>query len=732
MSVWRIGSVLVLMLLLAGPALANPRHAAMVIDANTGDVLHGESADEPRHPASLAKMMTIYLAFEAIERGRVSYATRIKVSERAAEAPPTKLDLEEGDTIALGDAIKALITKSANDMAIAIAEHLGGSEAQFARLMTDKARQLGMTGTQYRNASGLPDVAQITTARDMLTLALRLYDDFPRHYPLFALRSFTYQGATHKNHNNLLGRFVGTDGIKTGYTRMSGFNLVSSVRRGGRHVMGVVLGGATADRRDDAMKLLLSRALMKASPVRRRAPRPVLVAERAGPRSAPAPEPVPRQSVAVAPLAPAPVPPAPRPARAPRPWRGAVDARQTGGEPGSWRSSPRQSRADLRAGGATRGGGRGAAAAAARARRGAGTGRRGRRLRGPDRRLRLGGGGPARAGDNAGQGAGPAGDISDARGRVPEGQPPTLSRALLGLRCAGRLVHMPGAAPAPDRLLRGQGRVAKPTAKDDGRADLCGRPTGRAAVAASARATMIGSHAFAGWYQECAARRSAAMLRRGGSDAMYNHTLALAAWCVVAMLPAGPAAGQDDLSARTAAVLARPAANPKLGHAITLRFSGLPGPVAALTGTADFEVANIACVAIDYERAPGGVRLVPRHRQSLEWTANGDGSYGAVVFEDAFVEENYFKLGLCRWQLQFVTVRFRSPATEFVAVAALEQVRAGGDIVQHYLVRDWSEKPAPMARVSGERAGHYLPAMGAQFTLIISMTSLSNVDQVRR
>lgn len=316
------------------PAAANPRHAAMVIDANTGDVLHAENAAEPRHPASLAKMMTLYLAFEAIERGRASYATRISVSARAAEAPPTKLDLDEGDTIALIDAMKSLITRSANDMAIAIAEHLAGSEADFARLMTDKARALGMTGTIFRNASGLPDPAQITTARDMITLAIRLYDDFPRHYQLFSLRSFSYQGSTYKNHNTLLGRFVGTDGIKTGYTRMSGFNLVSSVRRGGRHVIGVVMGGTTAGRRDDAMRLLVSRALVKASPIRRRAPRPVLVAERAAPAAAQAPSrptivaaPVinppplpnasaPRLSVSVLPVA-----PAPRPAV--RPDRGA-------------------------------------------------------------------------------------------------------------------------------------------------------------------------------------------------------------------------------------------------------------------------------------------------------------------------------------------------------------------------------------------------------------------------
>jgi D-alanyl-D-alanine carboxypeptidase len=320
--------LLIVWLGLPAPAAAagNERYAAILIDANSGQIVHAENADEPRHPASLTKMMTLYIAFEAIERGRASFGTRIKISAQAAAAAPTKLGLDEGEDIALGDAIRALITKSANDMAVAIAEHFGGTEAQFAAMMTEKARALGMNGTYFRNASGLPDPAQITTARDMLTLALRLYDDFPRQYQLFSLRAFTYQGVTYKNHNTLLRRFAGTDGIKTGYTRMSGFNLVASVHRGGRHVMGVVLGGTTADRRDDAMQLLLSRALLNASPIRRRAPRPVMVAVRTAPPRiasswAPVAEPVsaPHVVASVAPMAP--VPPAPR--LADRPQRGA-------------------------------------------------------------------------------------------------------------------------------------------------------------------------------------------------------------------------------------------------------------------------------------------------------------------------------------------------------------------------------------------------------------------------
>ncbi|MEQ1714987.1 MAG: D-alanyl-D-alanine carboxypeptidase family protein, partial [Hyphomicrobium sp.] len=272
----------------------------MIIDANNGAVMHSDQADEPRYPASLTKIMTLYLAFEAIEQGRASYATRIKITHEAASAPPTKLDLDPGETIALGDAMKALITKSANDAAVAIAEHFGGTEARFARQMTDKARLFGMSRTTFRNASGLPDPGQLTTARDMVRLALRIQDDFPQHYRLFSLRSFAYDGSSYRNHNNLLYRFQGTDGIKTGYTRASGFNLVSSVRRGGRHVVGAIFGGRTAARRDDTMQLLLARALNHSSPYKTRRSAPVLVAapsERARPQQVAAarvPEPAPR------------------------------------------------------------------------------------------------------------------------------------------------------------------------------------------------------------------------------------------------------------------------------------------------------------------------------------------------------------------------------------------------------------------------------------------------------
>ncbi len=277
-------------------AQGSDRHAAIVADANNGAVLHADQADELRYPASLTKIMTLYLAFEAIEQGRATYATRIKISQEAASQPPTKLDLDAGETIALIDAMKALITKSANDAAVGIAEHFGGTESRFAGMMTDKARLFGMSRTTFRNASGLPNPSQVTTARDMLKLALRLQDDFPKHYHLFSIRSFTYDGSTYRNHNTLLHRFQGTDGIKTGYTRASGFNLVSSVRRGGRHVIGVVLGGRTASRRDVAMQMLVSRALLQSSPYKTRKTAPVLVAVA---KPAQRPEPVVRPAPAI-------------------------------------------------------------------------------------------------------------------------------------------------------------------------------------------------------------------------------------------------------------------------------------------------------------------------------------------------------------------------------------------------------------------------------------------------
>jgi D-alanyl-D-alanine carboxypeptidase len=249
----------------ASPAPASDKHAALLLDANSGQILYQSAADSPRHPASLAKLMTLYLVFERLEQGKLDAQTKLKISANASAAAPSKLDLEPGDEISIADAIRALVTKSANDVAVALAEQLAGSEDRFARLMTEKARQIGMAATTFRNASGLPDEEQVTTARDMATLALRLIDDFPKHYGLFATRTFTYKGETFRNHNSLLFHYQGTDGLKTGYTRASGFNLVASVRRGRKHVIGVVFGGSTAAARNTTMRALLNIGLNKGS-----------------------------------------------------------------------------------------------------------------------------------------------------------------------------------------------------------------------------------------------------------------------------------------------------------------------------------------------------------------------------------------------------------------------------------------------------------------------------------
>jgi D-alanyl-D-alanine carboxypeptidase len=255
------------------------RRAVLVVDANTGRVLYQRSADEPRFPASLAKLMTLYLLFEQLEQGRLSLTTRIRLSANAAAQPPSNLDLQEGSEIAVIDAIKVLIVKSANDVAVAVAEHIAGSQEKFAELMSRKARELGMAASVFRNASGLPDPGQVTSARDMLTLALRLYDDFPKYYPLFATRTFTWGGETFRNHNTLLFRYSGLEGMKTGYIRASGFNLVASARRGRRHVVAVYFGGKTAALRNAAVRTHLDAAFAKASEKKTRRPGPPLVAE---------------------------------------------------------------------------------------------------------------------------------------------------------------------------------------------------------------------------------------------------------------------------------------------------------------------------------------------------------------------------------------------------------------------------------------------------------------------
>jgi len=234
------------------------RDAALVVDGMSGQVLFERNATAERHPASLTKMMTLYLLFDSLRAGKLTLQTPLTISKHAAAQLAVNLSLAPGMTMSVETAIKAIVVRSANDVAVAIAEAVGGTEGHFAELMTAKARALGMRDTFYHNASGLPDALQITTASDLAILARHLAYDFPQYYPYFATPSFRYHGGTYYTHDNLLGRFEGTDGIKTGYTNASGFNLVSSVVRDGAHVIGVVMGGDTARQRDNEMVRLLS------------------------------------------------------------------------------------------------------------------------------------------------------------------------------------------------------------------------------------------------------------------------------------------------------------------------------------------------------------------------------------------------------------------------------------------------------------------------------------------
>jgi len=253
----------------AGSEAAAAPNAAIVIDAKSGKVLYSENPDARRHPASLTKMMTLYMLFEQIDSGQASLDTNISVSGRCAGQAPSKLGFKAGQTIEARDAILALVTKSANDVACAIGEHISGTESHFARDMTNRARRLGMSKTTFRNASGLPDDAQVTSARDMATLGRALQDHFPEHFKYFATKSFKWKGNTYSNHNRLLGRVKGVNGIKTGYIRASGFNLVSTVERGDRELVAVVLGGDTGKARDARMAGLIEKYLPKATKGRR-------------------------------------------------------------------------------------------------------------------------------------------------------------------------------------------------------------------------------------------------------------------------------------------------------------------------------------------------------------------------------------------------------------------------------------------------------------------------------
>lgn len=242
--------------------------SAIVVDANSGRALYSRAEHELRHPASVTKVMTLYLLFEQLEKGRLRLDSPLMISQHAAAQAPSKLGLRPGQTISVDNAIKAVVTKSANDIACAIAENVAGDEHSFAQMMTRKAHALGMRNTNYENASGLPDPNQVTTAYDLALLGRAIQERFPRYYRYFSTPSFAYNGALHRNHNHLLGQVEGMDGIKTGYTRASGFNLLTSVRRRGHHIVAVVMGGKTAYTRDRIMAGLIEEHIEGGSSVR--------------------------------------------------------------------------------------------------------------------------------------------------------------------------------------------------------------------------------------------------------------------------------------------------------------------------------------------------------------------------------------------------------------------------------------------------------------------------------
>ena len=243
----------------------DPAYASIVVDANSGATMQASNADSTRHPASLTKLMTLYLLFERLQAGKIKLDTQMPVSEHAAAMAPSKLGLKPGESIDVGTAIRAIVTKSANDVAVVVAEAIGGNELEFARLMTAKARALGMTHTNYHNASGLPDEQQITTARDQAIIARAIHDRFPQYFHYFSIRTFVFRGKEMRNHNHLLGTVNGVDGMKTGYIHESGFNIIVSMHRNGRHLVAVVFGGRTASARDARVISLLNNNVNVAS-----------------------------------------------------------------------------------------------------------------------------------------------------------------------------------------------------------------------------------------------------------------------------------------------------------------------------------------------------------------------------------------------------------------------------------------------------------------------------------
>ncbi len=255
----KMGFLFLFLFLIVSQAQANPRYASIVIDADTGEVFHESRAGASRYPASLTKMMTLYLLFEAMRQGKKTLDSKMKVSARAASMPQTNIRLRTNDTISVRQAIPALIVRSANDVAVVVAEALGGTEIKFGRMMTDKAHKLGMGSTTFLNASGLPNSKQKTTAKDMVILSARLQKDFPQYYHYFSTQSFKYKGVTYNSHNRMVRNTKGVDGMKTGYIQASGFNVATSAKRGNRRLIAVVMGGRAAASRDRHMTLLLDR-----------------------------------------------------------------------------------------------------------------------------------------------------------------------------------------------------------------------------------------------------------------------------------------------------------------------------------------------------------------------------------------------------------------------------------------------------------------------------------------
>ena len=261
-------SLTIIFAVAAVPAIASSGFSAVAVDAHNGKILFSQNPDAPRFPASLTKVMTLYILFQELKAQRIKLNSTLKCSSHGATRPPSKLGLKPGETLTVENAIKALVTRSANDVAATIAENISGNEKDFAIRMTNTARALGMTRTIFRNASGLPDPQQVTTARDMATLGLRIQRDFPEYYPYFRLTSFTYKGKVIRSHNRLLGKYAGADGIKTGYIHASGYNLTASAARNGKRLVGVVMGGKTGGARNVYMMKMLDKYFLKASATR--------------------------------------------------------------------------------------------------------------------------------------------------------------------------------------------------------------------------------------------------------------------------------------------------------------------------------------------------------------------------------------------------------------------------------------------------------------------------------